>query len=640
MKHLFTVLVLILPLSFLAQEVDFNKRSSTLTRINDHETDLRVHNYDVGFYFLNLEMDNTNVDVTGDVRIDLNLEPSYNNELVFDLKSDMTVNSIEVNGVNTSFTHTNNLIVIDYEHVTDFNENYDVSVRIFYHGSPSDGLFNKSKWYNSNIYSFTYSLSEPYLATYWFPCKQVLSDKADSSYCYITVPNSLKAGSNGLLTNTVDVGSGKKRMEWQSSYPIAFYLISVAVGKYQDYSFNAAIPNFSTEVLVQNFIPDNSTYLSENTPFMNRTAVMLAMFSDKWGLFPHHNEKYGHCIVPLNGGMEHQTMTSLGNFDFRLVVHELAHSWFGDYVTCATWQDIWINEGFASYGEYLGEEFIQPEGFELGWLQECQSVAKQATNGSVYVPFNEINDIGRVFNYQLSYRKGACLVHMIRYIINDDELFFLTLREFLSQFGGSTATGDDLKLVLETETGINFDAFFAEWYYGEGFPNYSVQWWQNGNSLHIEMTQTTSASATSLYTIPIEFKIVNNDASQTIVRQSVNANFMTYDIPVEGIVEELVVNPSLAVLANVSAILSLASEKIPEIAKVFPNPSNGFVTIFTDNFAEYKLELSDLNGKIVRTLSFNANQYDADFSDIANGIYSLKVIGDNRAINSKIVIAK
>jgi aminopeptidase N len=640
MKTSIIVVLVMLSLNAISQEIDFNKRYSGHSRIADHETDPRVHNYDVGFYFLNLSMDNTDVDVSGWTRIDLNLEPEYEGELVFDLHSSMIIDSVHVNDVLATYEHANNLLIMEYTHVTNYSENYEVTVKVFYHGAPADGMYNASNWYGTNVYDFTFSLTEPYLSKYWFPCKQVLSDKADSSYFFITVPNELKAGSNGLLVNTVDVGGGKKRMEWQSSYPIVYYLISTAVGKYQDYSFVADIPNFSTSVLIQNFIPDNSTYLNNNLDYINRTEDMMVMLSDKLGLYPHNLEKYGHCIVPLGGGMEHQTMTTLGNFDFRLVIHELAHSWFGNYLTCDNWQDIWINEGFASYGEYLGDEFLHDATTALGWLHECQGLAKEVPTGSVYVPFEELDNVSRVFNYRLSYRKGACLVHMIRYMINDDDLFFATLREFISQYGNSTANSENLKVVLEDETGIDFDPFLDQWLYGEGFPTYSVLWWQNGDNIHIEMTQTTSAPATELFTIPIEFEIVFNDESSAIVRQDVNSNFSSYEFTVDGTVADIIVNPSFAVLANVSSIQAVENQKIPSIAKIFPNPSNGNFTIFTAFDSNYQCELVDLNGKIVSKGNFSGVQFNADFSDIADGIYSLRILGNNKLSVERVVITR
>ena len=609
-----------------SQELDFDKYAYRFVKAVDHENDYRVHHYDLGFYFLDLEMDDASIYLTGSARIDLNLEAEYNNELVFELKSDMTVDSVKVNGILQTFVHSDDIVVIDYEHVADYSEDYQVSAIVYYNGSPSDGMFHNSNMYESQLFEFTYSLTEPYFAKYWFPCKQVLTDKADSSYFSITMPEDLKAGSNGLLVDEYSIGGGKKRMEWQSSYPIVYYLISVAVADYMDYSFTADIPNFSETVLVQNYIPNNLDYLDSNEWYINRTEEMIVAISDVWGLFPFADEKYGHCIVPLGGGMEHQTMTTLGSFSFRLVVHELSHSWFGDYVTCATWQDIWINEGFASYGEYLGEDYLQPEGYELIFLQGCQDLAKEATTGSVYVPFEQLNDVGRVFDYKLSYRKGACLVHMIRYMIDDDDLFFASLREFLSIYGHSTATAEDLKDVLEIETGIDFDNFFIEWYYGEGFPTYSAEWYQNGLNLHIEMDQSTSALATTLFTIPMEFEITYSDLSTEVIRKDVDANFCTYDIPISQTVTNVVLNPMFAVLADVSSVQSADEIPVPNAFRMYPNPSDGRnVHFYTDIDGNYELSIINIAGQEVFVGNFNLRDISLDISNLKQGVYFVKI---------------
>lgn len=629
---------LVLSFNLVAQEHDFHKHAYKFIKASDHQNDARVHQYDVGFYFLDLELDNNDVDISGNTRIDLNLESDYANELVFELKSNLTVDSITVNGVIKSYSHSNDIVVIDYTHGADFNENYQVSAIVYYHGSPSEGMFNSYDYFSGGGFNFTYSLTEPYFAKYWFPCKQILTDKADSSYFYVTIPDDLKAGSNGILVDEYNIGGGKKRMEWQSSYPIVYYLISIAVADYQDYSFNADLTDFGESVLIQNYIPNNASYLNDNDWYINRTSEMMVVLSDKWGIYPHYQEKYGHCIVPLGGGMEHQTMTTLGDFDFRLVMHELAHSWFGDYVTCATWQDIWVNEGFASYGEYLGEEFIQPDGYELGWLNQAQSLAKEMPTGSVFVPFEEINDVGRIFNYHLSYRKGACLVHMIRYMINDDELFFSTLQTFLAMYGNSTATGDDLKDVLESETGIDFDPFFDEWYYGEGYPTYSVEWYQVGSTLHIESTETTTSPSTTLFTIPIEFKITYEDDSEEIIRKDVDANFSSYEVPVTGIVTEIETNPTVAVLADVSTIQKTENNRIPDRLKVFPNPSHGTFTVFTNFTEDYNIQLIDMTGKVIKSSIYENQILSIDYSDVSSGVYFLKMSTEEESHIEKIII--
>jgi len=641
MKKYFIVILFSVTCVFygFSQEYDFFKHAYKVSRAADHENDPRLFHYDVGFYFLNLEMDNSSVDVAGNVRIDLNLLPEYNNELVFDLKSDMYVDSVKVNDALQPYTLIDDQVIINYIHTDDFNEDYNASAIIYYHGTPSAGMFNQSNWYSTNIYTFTYSLSEPYSAKYWFPCKQVLSDKADSSYVYVTIPDDLKVGSNGIMVNEVALADNKKRMEWQSSYPIDFYLISVAIGDYQDFSFYSDMPEFSTQILVQNYIPNNATYLDENTWYIYRTTEMLQLLSNKLGLYPHHEEKYGHCIVPLNGGMEHQTMTTLGSFSFRLVIHELSHSWFGDYLTCDTWQDIWINEGFASYGEYLGEQYIQGESYALGWLNECQGLAKEATEGSVYVPFEELSSVSRVFDYRLSYRKGACLVHMIRYIMNDDEMFFAALQEYLSVYGNSTATAEDYKAVMESESGIDFDAFFEEWYYGEGYPIYSALWWQNGGNINIELNQSTTAAATSLFTIPMEFEIVYDDETSFITRQNVDANYCTYQIPVTGNVVDVIVNPNLSVLADVSSIQNLDPTKTVDLMKVFPNPSDGKISLIASKPGDYTAEIYNSEGALMEKFSFSGNSFPADLSQLSDGIYTIKISSDSQTSFEKIVIS-
>lgn len=637
MKNLIFCL-LILSAAFIFGQDNKDLRDNK-NRVGDHENDPRLFHYDVRFYWLDINLTNNSLNISGNTKIYLNLLPEYSNQLVFDFKNDMTVDSVKINNNIVSFNHANDLIVIDYTHQDNFNDDYNVVAQIFYHGTPSDGLFYRMNWYSVGIYEFVYSLTEPYSAKYWFPCKQVVSDKADSSYVYVTLPQNLKVGSNGLLKAEYNIGGGLKRMEWESSYPIAYYLISVAVGKYQDYSFNVYVPSYDTNIFVQNYIPDNSQYLSSNQWNINRTSEMLIMLSEKWGLYPHAAEKYGHCIVPLNGGMEHQTMTTLGNFDFRLVIHELSHSWFGDFVTCANWQDIWINEGFASYGEYLGEEFIQPEGYEDGWLEECQNLAKQRPQGSVYVPFSSLNDVGRIFDYRLTYRKGACLVHMIRYIINDDDVFFGALREFLQIYANSNATGEDLKNVLQNYTGIDFNDFFTQWYYGEGYPLYQVNWGQGGNSLFINMSQSTTAEVTPLFTIPIDFKIVYEDNSFEVIRKPVDNNLMNYVIPLSKNVVDVIPNPRNAILADftVAQNTDLFVTNRNKLL-IYPNPANEILNLkFSDEDAN-TVEIYNGNGQIAKreTSEFNT----INISDLEQGIYFVKVYFGNSVVTKKLTVIK
>lgn len=596
---------------------------------NDHIIDERLHHYDVGFYFLDLEMNNTSVNVSGTATILLNLEESYSGQLVFDLKNNMSHNSVFINDNPASAIRNGDLMVIPYTHNQDYNENYQVKVEINYNGSPSSGMYNKTYTYLGQDFISTFSITEPYLAKYWFPCKQVLTDKADSSYVFITVPQDLKVGSNGLLTNEVDLGNGKIRMEWKSSFPIVYYLISVAVGDYAELSYYKKLHEFNDSVFIQNYYPNSTDFYNDYQWNMRRIDTMLSVLSHLWGIYPHHKEKYGHCLVDLNGGMEHQTMTTLGNFGFRLVVHELGHSWFGNYVTCATWQDIWINEGFASYAEYLGEEYIQPEGYEDGWLEETQNTAKNAPSGSIYVPFEELADPYRIFNYELSYRKGACIVHMIRYLINDDELFFHSLRTFLSNYANGTATGEDMKTTLQNETGINFETFFNNWYYGEGYPIYNVEWYQQGNDLHIRNIQTSTAGYTPFFEIPVEYELIYSNGDKDTIRLDQTQNIQDYTLNLTGTIDSITMDPENWILKELESVEynSVAAFEQTKFT-IYPNPTNDIIYINTSENGCYNVCIYSSDGKNILDEHFYGLSKKLNVTDLSKGIYILMVKND------------
>ena len=324
-----------------------------------------LDHYDIHFVNLDLNISDQSTFISGNATILAEIiEPL--DTLLFDFCNFMTLDSIFINDKKVSAIHKND--VIEYIFETPLNNNEEFIAQIYYHGTPyqyGGGVTNDyDSQYGKNV---TWTLSESFHAMEWWHCKQVLSDKIDSTHIFLTCDDDCMAGSNGLLTNVVDLPNNKKRFEWKSNYPINYYLISFAVAEYQDYSVYAN-PEGAEPILVQNFVYDNSYYLSENKEEIDNTIDLIEVFSDKFGLYPFADEKYGHCLTTLGGGMEHQTMTTLGSFGFGLVAHELGHMWFGDYVTCASWQDIWINEGFASYTEYVAAENLLSKEDASGWM--------------------------------------------------------------------------------------------------------------------------------------------------------------------------------------------------------------------------------------------------------------------------------
>jgi aminopeptidase N len=389
-------------------------------------------------------MTNTSTYLSGTGRMDATAIQNIDSALL-ELYPTLTISEIRLNGIPTAFSRTGTVVKAFVGVIS--GETF--SLEIDYSGNPPTAQTNplggsgitagsSPSWGNKVVWT----LSEPFSAMEWFPCKQSLTDKADSSFVSVTVPDTCKAGSNGVLTSIDTLGNGFLKFNWQHRHPIDYYLISIAVAKYVDYSYFVSPVGAPNPILVQNYIYNNPQTLPNFIDEINETGDFIELFYDKYGPYPFEDEKYGHCMAPISGGMEHQTMTTQGFFEKKLTAHELGHQWWGNNVTCASWCDIWINEGFASYSEYLMLENLYPAEKTQHMLDVHQNVKTQ-TGGSVWV-LDSLNE-SRIFSGRLTYDKGAAIVHTIRFLINNDSLFFEGLRAFQVTFKDSTATGVDFK---------------------------------------------------------------------------------------------------------------------------------------------------------------------------------------------------
>ncbi|RLD24203.1 MAG: hypothetical protein DRI70_08495 [Bacteroidetes bacterium] len=472
------------------------------TDYENHLNERWLSAYDVKFYDLELSVSNTSTVISGSASILLEAVREMDT-LVLELQDALEVTNIEISANGdfqeftalTNYQHIDDAIFIPLEKTRSEGEQY--FIRIEYHGNAGQnrGFFAGIKTATDNSYNFevTYTLSEPHNARDWFPVKQVLTDKIDSAWISLRCADHLMAASNGLLEEIEESENNSHIFRWRTRYPIAYYLLSFTVSDYRDFSFNAALSEEGDSVLVQNYIYDSDAVFRIWEDEIRTTGSMITLFSNLLIDYPFSEEKYGHAMAPMGGGMEHQTMTNLHDFNFYLVAHELAHQWFGDYVMCGNWQDIWINEGFASYMEYIAGQLIRGQETANDWMTNAMSIALTESDGSVYVPEESVSDVNRLFDYGLTYKKGAVLLHMIRYHLNDDALFFNVLKTYLEQFGQGVALGEDFRSVLESVTGTDFSCFFDQWYYGEGFPRFKIQWYQVGDSLWITIEQTSSA---------------------------------------------------------------------------------------------------------------------------------------------------
>jgi aminopeptidase N len=582
-------------------------------------------NFDVKFYGLDVKVSDTSTFIEGSTEIIIEILKD-SDTLVFNLGSQLEVSKVTIDSVDCMFEHSEDFL---YLATTGLSAGQIVSVVIFYSGDGNDdtgygAIFNRSNEYGN----FTYTLTEPFSTKYWFPCKEVLEDKADSVNVYITVPKELKAGSNGLLVDTEIVGTDFIKYKWHSRYPVSFYLISIAVGNYFDYTFYSDLNDTVLKMPIVNYIYNVPEYFNEEKANIDTTGALLKTFSDAFGVYPFYKEKYGHSVAPIGGGMEHQTMTTLVNFGFELVAHELAHQWFGDQVTCKYWNDIWVNEGFASYSEYIALERLAGIEEAKSWMDYTHDYVLSIPDGSVYVPDEYSDDDGRLFDYRLTYKKGAAIIHMIRYELNNDELFFKVLQEYLKRYSYKTATGDNFKEVLEDLSGMDFDNFFNEWYYGEGYPELEINWFQSNDTLYLTNYQTTSApQITSFFHLKIQYKLVL-PTGDTTIELTQNSSEEIYKVYMPFPVYDIVVDPDNYLLNTLKSAQSAdTGDMLLKNLLIFPNPSHDKITLFSRSIDEpVDITFYDQMGVKVKKLK-KVNPFGTVFliDDLTPGIYYLHV---------------
>lgn len=639
MKNKILLSLLFLPLFHFAQDShgscsSVKKHSNTMLKSNTFTIAqiAQTERYDVHYYFLNLNMTNTTTTLSGSGEIHAKARVNLDTALV-EFFNTFVISSIEVDGSPVSYSRQNSALKIPVNKLQ--GENFVIHVN--YSGTPptsatnplgGGGMTNASSpsWGNQ----VTWSLSEPFAAYEWFPVKQSLKDKADSCAVWITVPTNCKAGSNGLLQQVVDLGNGTHRFEWKHKHPIDYYLISVAVARYVEYNVTAN-PAGSGPVLIQNFIYDNPGTLPNFQDDIDETVDFMELFADLFGPYPFADEKYGHCMAPISGGMEHQTMTTQGFFNPTLTCHELAHQWFGDHATCSSWADIWVNEGFASYAEYIMLENLYP-GDELQDMLDRHDNIMSEQDGSVWV-LDSLSD-GSIFSGRLVYDKGAAIVHTLRFLINDDQIFFDALRAYQAMYADSVASGIELIEVFENESGKDLSNFLEEWYFGEGYPTYSVRWNTVGSDLLLEINQTTSAPAvTPFFTNDLELRFDRTGAADTIIRFEINGTQNQFIIPnASNYVNILKIDPNNWICNKTNGIVkdlnfTVGIEDNPSKPRieVFPNPSNGPVTVVMGTFGDYSLVLMDSKGSVITSREFNS-WTTLDLKNEAEGTYILQVV--------------
>lgn len=609
--------------------------------------DVAEDNYDVKYVKLDLAMTNMSTALSGNVITNAVVTASSMSDYVFELNPVLTIDSVLIDGAVLPVTGAG--LVRTVALPVTFTAGTAFTAQVFYHGAPATGTAGFDAGINcltspSWGARVTFTLSESYKAHDWWPCKQSLRDKIDSSDVWLTVADTLKAGSNGVLQAVTPVDATHNRYEWKERRPIDYYLVSASVAPYIDYSFYAHFSGSTDSVLVQNYVYNRPAVLPFFKTTIDSTGLMLDYFSTLYGRYPFWQEKYGHCMAPLSGGMEHQTMTTLGFFEGTLIAHELGHQWFGDNVTCGTWADIVMNEGFAGYSEYLFIDHFRNHTKALTDMHKRQLDVKTAPGGTVFV--DDTTDESRIFDSRLTYNKGACVIHMLRSVINDDAIFFSVLKTYQDLMKDSTATILDFANLVKSITGpvvngVSIDQFFTDWMFGEGFPMYNVSWNQSGSDVYIKIDQSTTVpSSVSLFTLPIEINLHSLAGADTVVRMLNNAPSQVYHFTWSKPVSSLAVDPNLWLVYNLIGMTHDFTLDVTQVDKaavqVYPNPTSSGWTVGKLP-ANSTLVLMDVSGRVVWQSEKPWPGMVIPGENLAAGLYLLKVNGGSEAATVKLI---
>lgn len=248
--------------------------------------------------------------------------------------------------------------------------------------------------------------------------------------------------------------------------------------------------------------------------------------------------------------------------------------------------------------------------------------------GSVFVPFSEIADEGRLFSYNLSYKKGASLLRMLRYVINNDSLFFGGIKNYVQLYANSNATGINFKEAMESYCSMNFNDFFNQWYFGEGFPIYDVLWKNENQNTVIDLSVQGTSSNTPFFGIPVQVKMSFNNSTDTIVRLNpTNAN-TSFTIPIgTRVCQSIEFDPGNFVIDSLRSIVqSVPTIQISHVNS-FYNPQKNTIETFIPEASVLpaQIEIVSTTGKRIYVDSIIKNRSELNVSQLPEGVYVISI---------------
>lgn len=619
-----------------AQMVDFDKQMLIRKEMKNHQLKMTAPNinpntlnYDLRYQRMDVEIDPAVEYISGSVTSHF-MPNAAMSSLYLDLNNAMPVSSVVYHGSSLTFQQlATKELKIDFPAA--LPANVLDSLTVHYAGAPVNpgGGFDAFGVSTASGNPNLFTLSEPYGAQDWFPTKQSMNDKIEKFDFKITTPNQYSVAANGKLFSETALPNNKKLTFWRTNYPTAAYLIAISVTNFTKITDTIGNPAFP---FINYLYPASA---ADPTIMGNIEWTKQAMntFETYFGAYPFRLEKYGHMEFGYYGVcMEHQTMSSMSGWGKGVIAHELAHQWFGDKVTCGAWNDIWLNEGFAVFGEHLVNEKLLMTNTEfLAYLLNQKNYITSAPGGSTYVADSGLGSVNTIFSGRLTYAKGGYIVRMIKWILGDT-VFYQAVQDYHNRpaLAYNYAKTEDLANSLLLSTGKNFTDFMNDWVYGQGYPTYDIRWKQGSNqSITLQANQVQSHSSVSFFEMPLPVKVNGTAGEVAYLRLENTVNGQYFNFPLTFTVASVEFNYEHQILEKNSTVVMDAALSTAEAGgedfSLYPVPANDQI-FFRGISTKEKFVIHAADGKIAKKGIYLPNEAIL-INELPAGVYFISIKG-------------
>ncbi len=609
------------------------------------------HSFDVLHY--DLTFTNVNVgaqNLTGHTIIQLESKTNGLSQIALDFKPNLVVSAVTQGVTPLAFTHVGDVLTVTL--AAPINNGVVVSIDVAYSGTPwhePGNGFGGFWFYGFPNTAFSMGVGlvadPPSMGRTWFPCYDRPCDKATVDL-HITTPLASMAIGNGALAD-VDTTGANHTWHWSHDYPTSTYLMAMSVAPYKVYA-----DSNDTRITYYHH-PGYRKAAEVSFQFVDQ---MMAGYEQRFGPYPY--EKFAYMTAP-KGDMEHQTCVThlLGLVDSTntydgILAHELTHQWYGDCVTYGTWPDVWLSEGFATYGEAVWSEAKSGmAAYHTTATQIMNQVINSGATDGVYAPSNLWGVV--------AYEKGASVLHMLRGVLDDDALFYQVLRDYMNNHLYGNAVSADFVDDVSATVGEDMSWFFDPWLYGDGHPLYEYGWSFDpigGGQFRVDVIIRQEQTEGTLFDMPVDFRVLTTGGPQNFSAR-IDLAEETVSFVVNAQPTGLLVDPDNWIL-NEQQLAPTSADWTPEAAArqalalevPRPNPfgERAEIRYYLPAAGNVAVAVFDVAGRRVRTLHDGASSAGSrsvfwdrrtDAGDkVAAGTYWIRLAAQNEVRTRSVVV--